>query len=551
MTFARGTIGLVCFALSMALYVYSPQLFALDETGMMVRAAVTQIGGPFLAAVCCFVAAWRSRTSSDGKGWTLFGVAALLYFGGNLSYLAAALNGIDPGFPSPAEWAYLAMAPIFATGAFVYGRIGRRLSRTTSSTSSSSTAPSRWQRSLHSRTQCGRPACRRSEWSLPLFIRRSGSASRWRAASRCCSSTSAGRTLPFALMCCAAVTEALADALYAGAILDQTYVRGGLTELLWVASIGLIVWAAIVQIASSRRPVRWFVAPKAFRRGMQAAIPGAAIAIALAAEVFHDGEVNTGYLGAILAIVVAFAAVAALREYWIGREQRLLQIAVEKSRTELAASEQRLTSVLESTSDSIIVLDREWRIEYFNSQAAELVKASGDIQLGMKAAEFMPTFRGSRAAQVLGEAMKARHAVDFETFYEAGDRWLKVHAYPTDDGLSLFFRDISEERRVREEIFHMAHHDPLTGLANRTLFRQRLVEAATSGTPSATLLLDLDHFKEINDSLGHPVGDRLLSATAQRLRSCLRPEDTIARLGGDEFAIILAGHAVARRRRRQ
>ena len=87
----------------------------------------------------------------------------------------------------------------------------------------------------------------------------------------------------------------------------------------------------------------------------------------------------------------------------------------------------------------------------------------------------------------------------------------------------------------------MAHHDPLTGLANRTLFRQRLVEAATSGTPSATLLFDLDHFKEINDSLGHPVGDRLLSATAQRLRSCLRPEDTIARLGGDEFAIILAG----------
>ena len=123
-----------------------------------------------------------------------------------------------------------------------------------SSTSSSSTAPSRWQRSLHSRTQCGRPACRRSEWSLPLFIRRSGSASRWRAASPCCSSTSAGRTLPFALMCCAAITEALADALYAGAILDQTYVRGGLTELLWVASIGLIVWAAIVQIASSRRP---------------------------------------------------------------------------------------------------------------------------------------------------------------------------------------------------------------------------------------------------------------------------------------------------------
>ena len=289
-------------------------------------------GARFLAAVCCFVAAWRSRTSSDGKGWTLFGVAALLYFGGNLSYLAAALNGIDPGFPSPAEWAYLAMAPIFATGAFVYGRIGRRLSRTT----------------LFNFLLIYCAITVATVLALENAVRTTGLPplgmvvavvypAIWFSVAVACGLSLlqfnlAGRTLPFALMCCAAITEALADALYAGAILDQTYVRGGLTELLWVASIGLIVWAAIVQLASSRRPVRWFVAPKAFRRGMQAAIPGAAIAIALAAEVFHDGEVNTGYLGAILAIVVAFAAVAALREYWIGREQRLLQIAVEKSR---------------------------------------------------------------------------------------------------------------------------------------------------------------------------------------------------------------------------
>jgi diguanylate cyclase (GGDEF)-like protein/PAS domain S-box-containing protein len=101
--------------------------------------------------------------------------------------------------------------------------------------------------------------------------------------------------------------------------------------------------------------------------------------------------------------------------------------------------------------------------------------------------------------------------------------------------------DVTERREVEQRLAHAAHHDSLTNLPNRTLFRLRLDEAlarARRGIGFALLCLDLDRFKEVNDTLGHPIGDRLLVAAADRLKAELRETDTLARLGGDEFAII-------------
>ena len=103
------------------------------------------------------------------------------------------------------------------------------------------------------------------------------------------------------------------------------------------------------------------------------------------------------------------------------------------------------------------------------------------------------------------------------------------------------FTDVTQQRLAEAQIAHMALHDPLTDLPNRRLFRQRLEEALrrrARGVPCAVLCLDLDQFKDVNDTLGHPVGDVLLKAVTERLRGIVRQTDTVARLGGDEFAIV-------------
>ena len=123
-----------------------------------------------------------------------------------------------------------------------------------------------------------------------------------------------------------------------------------------------------------------------------------------------------------------------------------------------------------------------------------------------------------------------------------GGRIIEVSRQPLKGGgwVSLH-EDITERRKQEEKITHLARHDTLTGLANRMLFRERLEQnllRLVRGQGFAVLCLDLDHFKAVNDTLGHPVGDMLLKQVGKRLLSCVRHGDIVARLGGDEFAIV-------------
>jgi diguanylate cyclase (GGDEF)-like protein len=114
-----------------------------------------------------------------------------------------------------------------------------------------------------------------------------------------------------------------------------------------------------------------------------------------------------------------------------------------------------------------------------------------------------------------------------------------------DGGTVTTHEDITERQRIEARIAHLAHHDALTDLANRVVLRERLEQALIGKRRNeegvAVLFLDLDRFKEVNDTLGHPVGDKLLKTVADRLRSCVRERDIVARLGGDEFAIVQIG----------
>jgi diguanylate cyclase (GGDEF)-like protein/PAS domain S-box-containing protein len=138
------------------------------------------------------------------------------------------------------------------------------------------------------------------------------------------------------------------------------------------------------------------------------------------------------------------------------------------------------------------------------------------------------------------------------------DEWRHLDAHVTDlrddrhvRGIVINARDVSERVRLEEELTRQAFHDGLTGLANRALFRDRLDQALARSVRSqdvlSVLLVDLDGFKQVNDALGHDVGDQLLQGVARRFDEVVRPSDTLARLGGDEFALLLdaAGEAQA------
>ena len=135
------------------------------------------------------------------------------------------------------------------------------------------------------------------------------------------------------------------------------------------------------------------------------------------------------------------------------------------------------------------------------------------------------TERGERLA--LGIAAHAAIALDNAQLYQAAQR------------------EIAARREAEAELVHQAHHDPLTGLPNRVLLEDRLTQALAhfdrDARAVAVLLLDLDRFKVVNDSLGHAAGDHIIEAVAQRLREVVRPGDTVARLGGDEFVLVCAG----------
>ena len=221
----------------------------------------------------------------------------------------------------------------------------------------------------------------------------------------------------------------------------------------------------------------------------------------------------------------------------------------------LRASEERFRAVIETASDAFVSVDTAGRIVEWNRKAEETFGWTREEAIGLPL-----------VATVVPEASREAHGRAFERFLRTGggpvvNRTLEVNAMRRDgvefpvelsvwmtlsqgtERVNAFVRDTSD-RKALEAVTHQAFHDPLTDLANRALFTDRvaaaLVRRGDSSTETvAVLLLDLDDFKTVNDSLGHAAGDELLVAVATRLRSCVRPGDTLARLAGDEFAVLL------------
>ncbi|MGA4552187.1 putative bifunctional diguanylate cyclase/phosphodiesterase [Methylorubrum aminovorans] len=244
---------------------------------------------------------------------------------------------------------------------------------------------------------------------------------------------------------------------------------------------------------------------------------------------------------------------AAMARHGAGLRSATDIAGLERREEELSDRIARLNAALDTLSLGFLLYDRDHRLLVINRRYHEIYRLPpGAVTPGMPAQEVlrrsvMAESRSDRSeAEHLAEigALMGADAVPTQIQHLADGRIVAIEIQPIDGGgFVAIFEEVTERWNAEARIAHMARHDAVTELPNRVLLRERIEGAiiqARRDTGFAVLCLDLDNFKQVNDTLGHAVGDELLRAVAHRLRACLREVDIVARLGGDEFAVIQA-----------
>jgi len=241
-------------------------------------------------------------------------------------------------------------------------------------------------------------------------------------------------------------------------------------------------------------------------------------------------------------------------------EKRLLTSVMDitelkRAERQLQMSERRFRDFAEAAGEYVWETDVQGRYSYVSRRAEQVLGYAPEELYGRKPMELMPPGEADRVTAIVAELAAQRQPfrnLEFGSFARSGSLvWQLVSGVPILDesGRFMGYRgtalDITERKRAEHRIEELATRDPLTGLPNRLLLGDRLTQGLLSaqreGELLAVLFIDLDHFKNVNDTLGHQVGDLLLKEVARRLGGVVRKGDTLSRLGGDEFVIVLEG----------
>lgn len=261
----------------------------------------------------------------------------------------------------------------------------------------------------------------------------------------------------------------------------------------------------------------------------------------------------TGLLVAALVIV----ALVLTRQLIAFTDNARLVDELDHALDRMRRQERQTSALLERSYDITSLFDHKARFKYVSPALEKLFGYSREEMIGRSVIDFMhPDEREEYRAKATELVMRPGSTMSLQARFRHADgswRWLDIIATnflnePDIAGIVSNAREYTEARELQERLRHQASHDPLTQLANRSLFTERLgqaVAAAGPGAPVAVMVLDLDDFKHINDTLGHHAGDQALKVIADLLRACVRDTDLPARLGGDEFAVLLPNTSAA------
>jgi diguanylate cyclase (GGDEF)-like protein/PAS domain S-box-containing protein len=291
-------------------------------------------------------------------------------------------------------------------------------------------------------------------------------------------------------------------------------------------------------------------APEADGRGDSSRVMGVGTTLLISPALLVLWSVGSGGIGYVLGFGTAVLTGLAL---W---RLATLDADREATRTALATSEARLQLLLENAADVIAIVEaRTGTITYISPAVQSLLGRPPADYVGRDAIDLadprdQPRLRAAvAAADDAADVHAGAVDTDIRVSHASGEaRWVETRISGRVNaagikGWVVNFREVTDRKSLEDELRRQALTDPLTGLLNRAAFNERLVAATDSidpGSPPAVLFVDIDDFKDVNDSLGHAAGDDLLITVAARLSADVRADDMVARLGGDEFAVLLA-----------
>ncbi|MFI5493786.1 putative bifunctional diguanylate cyclase/phosphodiesterase [Actinoplanes sp. NPDC051859] len=341
------------------------------------------------------------------------------------------------------------------------------------------------------------------------------------------------------------------DSGYAYLSLHSTYGSGGLLDAGWFGGFALVFLAARYPAKAAPVSAPEAATDQAEPRAFAMLVPYAAVLAALFCCAFSYAMTGTADAfvawgrSALILLITARQLLTLLENRHLTRH---LEARVIERTAELQASEQRFRALVQQSSESVAVIDADSTIRYQSESVQRIFGWPAQVLLGHRLVAITGK-SGPRIAAAIESVIAGPETVTvLEVPMKHQDGRLRLAEMtitnllddPAVNGLVLNTRDIHDAKELQERLMYEAYHDKLTGLPSRALFRERLVEAIAGGREQvAVLFLDLDGFKEVNDSLGHAAGDGLLVQVAARIRAAVREEDTVARFGGDEFGVIV------------